>query len=76
MPTATRKTFKQACLDRNTVIVNGKTWDRMVLLPGGREVVLSRMIRVKSHLAIGGYKGGGLRWVSIRRPADLNIPTR
>jgi hypothetical protein len=46
--------------------VNGHAW-YVGLSVNGSEAVLTRMVRVKPHLAVGGYKGGGLRWVEIRR---------
>jgi hypothetical protein len=47
--------------------VNGHAWN-LDLSVTGREIVLTRLVDVKSHYGLGGLKGGGVRLIRIRRP--------
>jgi hypothetical protein len=64
------KTFKQLWLERGKAIVNGKVWDVWDANPGRTEIILLRRVRVKSHVGLGGMKGGGWRTITIRRSID------
>jgi hypothetical protein len=63
-----KRTLKEIWMAGERAIILGHAWRVELTIRG--DMLLTREIKVKAHIAIGGLKGGGLRTIAIRRPAD------